>query len=266
MRKGLVKLFANNLNNHFVYVALFVCSLTCPLQARTFQVGVVDSPPFILVHGDKKPTGLLVDIMDQLVKSCNFQLNYHFLSFKRFYDAVEKGDKSQIQFIAKGIERFEGNLLYSEQPVITIKLNLYWYQEDDDIRTEFSLSDLQNQSVLLMRGYHYAGLTERLKRQMKSIDFIEVDSVDSAFKMLSGHRARFLLQYQRIVDVYINKPSINKSGMNKSGNRAIDEFSGKIQSQNIKSIDYFISVHRSVDEAENVLACLSLAHRKLLLK
>lgn len=189
-------------------------------------------------------------IMEGLVESCNIKLQYHFFSLKRFYDAVEKGDKAQLQFIIKGMERFDKNLIYSQYPVLTIKLNLYWYQDSENVAANVNLSSLENQSVVVMRGFHYAGLTQRLKRQFKNIEFIEVDSVTSAFKMLSSKRAKFVLQYERIVQDYIDK----------SGKKSLLH---NVHKKNLNSLDYFISVHRSVDHAEEILNCLSMAHQQL---
>ena len=224
-------------------VMIFHTSLVSASQVK-FQVGYVHSPPFVVMHPNGDTTGYFADLMRDLADECGYEVDYNYLSFKRLYSAIESGNKSQVQFITKGIKRFDDVLVFSQAPITQIRLKLYWLNTQYRKNRVFSLNELKEKRVAVIRGYHYANTVTNLKTKFPSIEFIEVDFTISGIKMLTSERVDFFLDYERIVDATLSEK---------------DKL--KLKSNLVKGVDYYISAHKSLRNAEEVVNCLGNAFK-----
>ena len=92
----------------------------------------------------------------------------------------------------KHVPQYEGKVLYSEQPVCYLHLRLYRLVGTPEIS---QLSQLQNQRLIVIRGYSYGGQLEPLKQRPQGIQWLDATDNHNALEMLTMHRADYLLTY-----------------------------------------------------------------------
>ncbi|TQV77320.1 hypothetical protein FLL45_05075 [Aliikangiella marina] len=216
-------------------------------ERASFSVGYIHFPPLIIVDepdkGPEQVKGLLSELMIKSVSECNFDVNFSYLSLNRFYAAVAKGDKSQVQIIPKGIKQLDGLLIYSDFPVAVTALNMYWNKSHATQKT-YNLKDLSDQTVVVISGYQYAGLIQKL-REYPKLEIISVDNVKAAKTLLLKGRAKFALIYQSMFEQE-------------------KAFKNSFAFTNLSTIEYFISAHKDLANKEEILACLADVHQRIL--
>lgn len=221
-------------------IATYPFKLFAFQEKIAFDIAYIHFPPLLIVDepdkGPEQVKGLLKDFMTDLTAACDYDVTLNYLSLNRFYSAVAKGDLSQVQVVPKGIEAFKDVLIYNDLPVATTVLNLYWNQTSDKSQG-YNLADLNNQSVVVIRGYQYAGLLNKLE-QNKSIDIIAVDNIKSAKTLLMKNRAKFALMYE---SMFIENKMPNEN----------------FKSSTVSSVRYYLTVHKSLERAEEILKCLA---------
>ena len=155
------------------------------------RVGVLHIPPLSMVRSPTNVQGPLVEYIHQLLQHAKLPYQVEGFPARRLYRNLSEG-KSQFWIGVKHVPQYEGKVLYSEQPVCYLHLRLYRLAGTPEIS---QLSQLQNQRLIVIRGYSYGGQLEPLKRRPQGMQGLDANDNHIALEMLAMHRGDYLLTY-----------------------------------------------------------------------
>lgn len=178
-------------------LALLMLPLSQLAQAHSetsmapLRVGVLHIPPLSMVRSSTDVQGPLVEYIHQLLQHAKLPYQIEGFPARRLYRNLGEG-KSQFWIGVKHVPQYEGKVLYSEQPVCYLHLRLYRLASTPEIQ---QLSQLQNQRLIVIRGYSYGGQLEPLKQRPQGLQGLDANDNHIALEMLTMHRADYLLTY-----------------------------------------------------------------------
>ncbi len=169
-------------------------------ESQTIRMGYIEFPPVFYTDANGVPQGLLVDLARQVVPAAGYQLELESLPVKRMANSLIKGD-IDLWAGLKTLEGFEDNTFAGDSNLLQICLNAYTLGEVPSISKK---EDLNRKMIIGLRGFSYGNWVTYLKDPVNEIDFIEVDSHESALKVLernnnSGNKC-YLLDYEQPVE------------------------------------------------------------------
>lgn len=216
--------------NSLFFGGLLFLALSKNLQAETiYQAGYTDFAPMCWLNEEGHPEGMMVDVMSHLLEANNVNFQYNYFPPNRLINHVASGQGSQIQFTFKDMKRFEGQLLFDDEPVFELTLKLYWLPNKN--RKIEMFDDIKGASVILTDAHDYFGLRNKIIDQNMAYVFHARD-IGNALDMLKADRAEYLLSYDIFAEIY-------------------QEESGVLfESLPLDTFKFFLSVHKSAPDAE----------------
>ena len=176
--------------------------LTGVSEART-----LDLPPgFVLNAGyfefsgltytgeNGEPAGFVNDITVKTLDNAGIPYKLQDYSAARFFKQLEEGD---IHFFngLSSIPVVNQNCISSDIKLFPLEMRVYWRGDKDPIAVK---EDLIGHSVILVRGFTYKDWGAWIREGRQDIAFYDVNTHESAFKMLKRGRAEYLLNYKYI--------------------------------------------------------------------
>ncbi len=197
--------------------------------------GYVEFKPFTYTNAEGKPDGFLYKIVEDTLNKANIKFKTaSLLPSMRLKEYLKSGE---IDFWV-GID---SNDLYTEmtfvgsKPITNITLQIYYVGDKKQLT---SIEDLNDQSLMMMRGYGYGGVTNGLlKDKVKKYTYTRTHS--TGFKMLESGRAKFLLAYERPANEYLLTHSIDN-----------------LHSITVSSFPIYFMLSKQTENAEKILAQL----------
>lgn len=230
-------------------LTLFVVLFQHPAHAddiQTIRMGYIEFPPVFYTDDNGAPQGLLVDLAREVVPAAGYDLELRPLPVKRMANSLINGT-IDLWAGLKTLEGFEGNTVAGDSILLQICLNAYTLGEAPDISKK---EDLNRKMVIGLRGFSYGGWVSYLKDPDNAIDFIEVDSHESALKVLERNNKTgtkcFLLDYEQPVNKALKTYPVE--GLKKSS---------------LSCLDAYFVVSRKTPQAETVLKRLENTYKKL---
>jgi polar amino acid transport system substrate-binding protein len=169
-------------------------------ETQTIRMGYIEFSPVFYTDDNGVAQGLLVDLARQVVPAAGYRLKLESLPVKRMAKSLVKGD-IDLWAGLKTLEGFEGTTFAGDSNLLQICLNVYALGEKPAISKK---EDLNRKMIIGLRGFSYGGWVTYLKDPANEIDFIEVDSHQSALKVLERNNKTgtkcYLLDYEQPVD------------------------------------------------------------------
>lgn len=215
-------------------------------EPQTICMGYIEFTPVFYTDANGAAQGLLVDLARQVVPAAGYKLTLKSLPVKRMAKSLIKGE-IDLWAGLKTLEGFEGNTYAGDSILLQICLNAYALGEDPPISKK---EDLNGKMIIGLRGFSYGGWITYLKDPANEIDFIEVDSHESALKVLqrnnkAGNRC-YLLDYEQPV------------------NKALLTYSVKNLRKNpLNCLDAYFVVSQKTPNAKTVLEQLESTYKEL---
>src|SRR5690606_27149921 len=81
---------------------------------KVLNVGIYDNPPKIFMDKDGQPSGIFIDLLDQIATIEDWQINYHFNTWQGCLEQLDKGHIDLLPDVAYSPERknqFEFNTM-----------------------------------------------------------------------------------------------------------------------------------------------------------
>ncbi len=160
------------------------------------RVGVLHIPPLAVVKSSTDTQGPLVEYIHQLLQRTKLPYRIEGFPARRLYRNLSEG-KSQLWIGVKHVPQYEGKVLYGESPVCYLHLRLYRLFTTPEIN---QLSQLQNQRLIVIRGYSYGGKLEPLRQRPQGVQLLDANDNRNALEMLAMHRGDYLLTYAEPID------------------------------------------------------------------
>ncbi len=223
----------------------FFCLLFFPATvcADSYNVGVVDFPPFAVIEKSGKYGGIMVDLLEKVLK--NARISYKITPFpqKRAFKNLATGD-IDIYMGIKGVPAYEGKVLFSQEAVSDIDLRAYCLKGTPLIQTN---DQLKGKSVIVIMGYGYGGLIRYLKDPANRISLDPTTTHVLAFRKLRANRADYVLDYRRPATM-----AIKQEGM-----------AEEVDSSTLAKLNIYFIVSKKTPEAQHLMKRLEAAYRTL---
>ncbi len=213
---------------------------------QTIRMGYIEFTPVFYTDENGVAQGLLVDLARQVVPAAGYKLELESLPVKRMANSLIKGEIDLWSGL-KTLEGFEENTYSGDSILLQICLNVYTLGEIPAISTK---EDLKNKMIIGLRGFSYGGWVTYLKDPANNIHFIEVDSHESALKVLERNNKMgnkcYLLDYEQPV------------------NKALQSYPVEnLAKSPINCLDAYFVVSKETPNAKIVLERLESTYKKL---
>lgn len=192
--------------------SLFILPILCVLlnpawaQADPYKVGLVDFPPYAVIEKSGKYSGILVELLEKVLKKAEISYNVTPFPQKRLFQNLATGD-TDIYMGIKGVPFYEGKVIYSNVGVADIDLRAYCLKGTPLIQTRDQLKD---KSLIVIMGYGYGGLIRYLKDPENHITLDPTATHVLAFRKLKAKRADYVLDYRRPANMAITKEGMTE--------------------------------------------------------
>lgn len=112
--------------------------------------GLEVEPYIIKTEGSKIPSGIIIDIVDEVMSRIGYQPKYHISVWARAYNDVTKGYNAALIPAMKTPER-ERLLWYPEEPLFSLRMSLF-KAKDADVAWNGKMESLHNTRIAVVRG------------------------------------------------------------------------------------------------------------------
>ncbi len=164
---------------------LFVLVLTQPLlAATTIKVGIYNNSPAVFLDENQQPAGFFIDILENIAKEEDWELQYQHGSFLEMLTLLKKGEITLMPAVAYSTER-EKFFNYADTTLFANWASLY-SRNNLEIT---SLTDLEGKKIVVKQGdIHFLALKEMLGDFYVSCRFLETDDYETALEFID-HKA-----------------------------------------------------------------------------
>jgi polar amino acid transport system substrate-binding protein len=179
----------------FLFPLLIIVATFTPTVAgeKTYRVGVLDFPPFCVIHKTGEYTGILVEVLEKVLKHNGISYTIAGMPPKRLYTGLSTGE-IDIYMGVKGVPLYAGKVFFSDSVVADIDLRVYSRKGAPVIQ---SLEQLKGKKIMVLMGYGYGGLIRFLKDPRNRITLDPTADHITAFRKLKAGRADYVLDYRR---------------------------------------------------------------------
>lgn len=161
-----------------------VSSLAWATPAKTLRVGIYNNPPKLFIDNQGRPSGILVDLLEEVAKAEHWDLRFVPCEWDGCLSMLERGDIDLLPDVAYTGER-AGRFDFHQVPALLSWSQLYRGRDKVD-----SIFDLKNRRVAVLQGSVQA---EFLKALLESYGLntrlVAASSYDEAFQMVRDGKA-----------------------------------------------------------------------------
>lgn len=179
---------------------------------NSFQIilGYVEFYPYTYTNDKQIADGLFIDKMNRILEEYkrtynpNIQFTYQSLPAKRLFEGLKTGNIHLFIGI-KTIPELQPYTEAGKNVFGKIELRAYFLNSRTFKKGDFNDLDLlKNNTIILISGYGYSGLADKIKKN-SNIKYIEAFDHQTAFEMLLLKRGDVLLEYKEPAEDIINK-------------------------------------------------------------
>lgn len=154
----------------------------CVEAAKTrISLAVDHSPPYSYIDGEKRPKGLLIDIMSRMARELDFSLTIMPCPFSRCLKLVEQGQVDMMGGLIHTKER-EKTLQFLEPAYMVLNSSFVFYTLNDGGVNVNNYEELVGKRIGVMRGGVYFEQFDNDKRLNKVATPSEKTAMDLLFK------------------------------------------------------------------------------------
>lgn len=166
------------------------------------RVAYTEFPPIEYRNADGKADGMVIELTRKVAREAGYEPEFIYLPVGRIYLYLRNGQVDVWPGLT-GIPSLREDVLESWVRPVPVELNA-WYVETTPPLTHFD--DLRGRTVIVIGGYTYGGLLERLQ-EAGDITITEAPNHRSGIDMLKRNRGDYLLDYLRPVQEILTHPS-----------------------------------------------------------
>lgn len=246
MKHGRILLLCLSLSLGTLFITMESQCRALAAEPQTIRMGYIEFTPVFYTDAEGVPQGLLVDLARQVVPAAGYQLKLESLPVKRMANRLIKGE-IDLWAGLKTLEGFEGNTFAGDSILLQICLNAYTLGEEPAISKK---EDLNQKMIIGLRGFSYGGWVTYLKDPANEIDFIEVDSHQSALKVLERNNKTgtkcYLLDYEQPVNKALRTYPVEN-----------------LRKNPLSCLDAYFVVSKKTPNAKTVLGRLESAYKEM---
>jgi len=183
-----------------IFVSFFV--IACPAYAEVTQlhIGLSTSyPPFYFFDENNQPTGICIDIVNQVAQSMNISVQYDSLPWKRMLKYGKDGKVDAVMPLFKTDER-EQFLTFPETGLID-EANSFFTSGSSTIKYSGKLTDVINRKIGVIDKYSYGNDFDNTDFTDKTI----VQDTNHLIMLVQNKRIELGLGNPKVVNYYAKK-------------------------------------------------------------
>lgn len=185
----------------FLIICLFIAGPSQAQQIRdTLKVGYVDVPPLAYQAENGRAEGVFIDLTRRVAEEAGYDLDFRFLPVSRAYFYLRTGGIDVWPGVTD-VPALAGEVLESYVSPLPFQLSAWGKKDAPPVR---HFNDFKNKTLILIAGYTYGGLAERLERT-PGIKVTEAPNHGAAVAMLNRGRGDYLLDYQDPVNAVLGE-------------------------------------------------------------
>lgn len=166
------------------------------------RVAYAEFPPIEYQNADGEAAGLFIDLTRRVAEEAGYTPEFIYLPVGRIYLYLKSGTIDVWPGLT-GIPSLSQDVLESWVSPIPVQLSA-WYVAGTPPPTH--LDDLRGKSLIVIGGYTYGGLLERLQ-SYEDVRITEAPNHRSGIDMLKRKRGDYLLDYRQPVLEILTEPS-----------------------------------------------------------
>lgn len=215
-------------------------------ESQIIRMGYIEFTPVFYTDPEGVPQGLLIDIVRKVVPAAGYQLEFESLPAKRMASSLIKGDIDLWSGL-KTLEGFAENTYSGDSRLLQICLNAYGVNVEPDIAKK---EDLLGKMIIGLRGFSYGGWATYLKDPANEIDYIEVNTHESALKVFDRNNSAgntcYLLDYEQPVNKALQKYPVSN-----------------LKQTQLNCLDAYFVVSKKTPDAKTVIGKLESTYKRL---
>ncbi len=159
---------------------------------KTIRMGHIESPPYYFKNKDGKSEGLVINILDKVIKRAGYEWTAASYSVHQIINLLDSG-QIHLWVGLSTLPEFQSTTLIGDTEIGKVTLNAYWIGDKPAITKK---EDLCGKSVIILKEYSYGGWGGFIKTPANNIRYNELYIRDPAFDILKNGRADYLLEYE----------------------------------------------------------------------
>lgn len=167
-------------------------SLILP-EGFELKVGFFEYPGLTYTNGDGRPAGIVNQITLKTLKHAEIPFSIQSYPAYRFYQSLKEGGVHLFNGVSS-IEPVRESTVPGRLNLFPLNMRAYWIGEKPAIEKK---ADLIGKSVILVRGFTYNDWGNWIRKHDQVLHF-DTNTHLSAFRMLKGGRAEYMLNYKYI--------------------------------------------------------------------
>lgn len=209
--------------------SLIIC-FSFGAKANNIKIAYVDSPPYAYLNSDNKESGLLIDVIREMMLHLNIEAEFIHLPHRRKIDFINQ--RKVDLWAGQRNSQVNNQLIYiSKSPLFLMELRAYWQTGTEPV---VGFNDLTGKNLILISSYSYGGNYTMLNKNSKSMTF--AISHDDAFNKLFSIKNSYLLGYNTIAKEFIKKFHISN-----------------VQNATLTRYNLYLKLSRSYPDAINIM-------------
>lgn len=163
------------------------------------KVAYVEFPPIEFKNKDGAPSGTLINITKMVLDNAGLDYEFIYLPIARAYLYIKEGNVDLWPGLI-GIPSLQGRVLESKSIPGSITLSAFYLKGTPPLS---NVQQLSGTDTILINGYTYAGLINRLTKPSFKMKALFTPSHESGLKMLQLRRGDYFLDYNEPVYAYL---------------------------------------------------------------
>lgn len=233
--------------------SLLLISLCCQLASaeplaskkdNQLIFGFAEFYPYFWTDYRGEQQGYMLDLAKQITSSAGYEIKAISLPAKRFLHMAAAGE-IDFWFGFKNIGKYQEQVIMSSIPVEFSTMAIFSKEPMDEFK---SLDKLKGKTLVTVNGYTYGGsMYEFINAPENQITQIKTSNHHRSLRVLFGRGADYLISYTQTVDAVTR-----------------DEEFPPIYSHTLVSIPSFITINKSVPNAEKIMAAMEVEAKRII--
>ncbi len=199
-------------------------------------MGVHLAPPVMGKNTSGEYYGSMINIMRKVVQRADIDYLIKEFPTKRLYQNIGKG-KVHLFVGIKNVSEYHDNVLYSDKVVDRLVVSILRKKVTPSIRDR---NELTGKSIIINRGYSYAGLRAFVLDEKNNVEVSENSSSINMLKMLKMDRATYCIFYTRVAEQALRVYPLED-----------------VVSDTLDSIDFYIILSKRAPQRDNLFKIIN---------
>ena len=177
----------------FILPALFFTSQVAAEQKPALHWGYVHFPPYFVETASGTAEGELASLLQRVMQDLQLEMRAVQYPNRRMINLLNEGSLD-LAMVMSSVLTQQHLYLRSAQPVAMLELAVYW---QPGTRPISQLNDLYNSRLIVMSGFTYGGLREKLEPGYGLIrELVEIEQHRLGLEALQLDRGEYFLSYR----------------------------------------------------------------------